>query len=66
MTKRELALVIAITFLVFVVVPITGFSWFRAGYKDGQLDAARGNLRWTIMEGVIVEFHGLDVQEAKE
>ena len=49
-------------------VAVFGVSWatYRYGYKDGQLDAARGRLRWAIMDSVVVEFHGLDVQEAKE
>ena len=39
---------------------------YHAGYREGQLEYARGHLRWSIMDGIVVEFHGLDVQEAKE
>ena len=38
---------------------------YHAGYKEGQLDYARGHLRWTIMDGIITEFHGLDAEETK-
>jgi len=65
-SKTEKA-VIGMTF-VSVLMGIAGiFAGYRCGYKDGQLDAARGHLRWSIMDGVVVEFHGLDVdQEANE
>lgn len=44
-----------------VVIAIVGIiAGFRAGYRDGQLDYARHKLRWSIMDGIIVEFHGVD------
>ena len=60
MTRVERIQVVAIMVL---TAAVFGVSWatYRSGYKDGQLDAARGRLRWAIMDSVVVEFHGLDV-----
>ena len=41
------------------------FFGTRAGFKKGQLEYARNHIRWTVMDGVITEFHGLDAEETK-
>ena len=41
---------------------LLNFFGFRFGYREGQLDYARSHIRWTIMDGIITEFHGLDAK----
>lgn len=56
-TRRQIA-----TAAFVAVVAAAGASgcWlaYRDGYKTGQLDAAQGRLRWSVWEGIVVEFHG--------
>lgn len=37
----------------------------RAGFKNGQIEYARNHIRWTVMDGIITEFHGLDAEVGK-
>lgn len=60
MEDKPAALVIAIAIV--LTFWITGFFSYRFGYREGQLDYARNHIRWTIMDGIITEFHGLDAK----
>lgn len=56
-TRRQIA---TAAFVAAIAIASASGCWlaYRDGYKTGQLDAAQGRLRWSVWEGIVVEFHG--------